>query len=873
MRKLCFLFLFINSFIIQAQNHQIIGSVKDEQGKPIESANILLLSSKEEVITYAISKGSGEYSLKFNATIGDSLWLTIRYLGYKEFKHGILLQADKTSLSIDGILIQKNEDLDEVVVIESSRPITVNKDTISYNLDFYTDNNEQTVEDVLKKLPGISVADDGTIKYGNKEISRILIDGDNLVDDQYTLLSKNLDSDLLKNVQVLRNHDENPLRKKFGEGDDVAINLSIKEDKKNILFGKLSAGSGTNQRYNTKSNLGLLKEQFKVLNINDANNNGFQTSPKNTYKNLALQDLWEYNSKKEAFATPVVQNEVNQPGFLKAEEALPNKSELGSITTSYKWNNNLSIRSLTYFSKDKLFFDNNTYTRFLTEEQPLTYTEQIHARPVNRNLYLNTELKYYNQKNWYTTFEAEYRRESPLWNQGLLLNDKAIKSASEALQHYFNNHLYVTYQASESFLLENYAYFSSSRTTQDFFGQGISFRQRLEEADLQQFSKERKTYAGLNSRLKLSNARRRIHLAVGIEKENDHLQANIFSPESNIEDSLQSSRKLNFTNFHEQASYTFYLQQNKSIEVEAGFTHKVTGKALAEDFHLVRSGITYLFSVPKAGKFALNYTYRQQLSDYSRFYSGYALKDYRTLVGGATHLLRVNSNALGFTHNYQDLANGFLLFNIVSYTSYDKGYITQNFINEDFTVIETEEGKGGRLLLAQNQVTTYVAPLYTSFKLESTFSHTLNYLSINLGPFQKAKNYNVSSRFSGTTYFNFPANLRFSAEYQKNRSIFNEASSQVNNYILSNEIIFKPNDKLVFTTTHNFYHLSGNKHSFLAVTVDYKPERSKWAFQLSGQNLLGVQNFRTIQTSDFRYFEQKTLINKRYIMLMAHLRL
>lgn len=291
-----------------------------------------------------------------------------------------------------------------------------------------------------------------------------------------------------------------------------------------------------------------------------------------------------------------------------------------------------------------------------------------------------------------------------------------------------------------------------------------------------------------------------------------------------------------------------------------------------QDFNLLKGGITYSFPIKKIGRFALNYSFKQQLSDFSNLYNGYSLTNYRTLKTGATNLLKSNNSSLGLTHNYQNPSEGFLMFNIFSYSNYNKGYVTQNFISEDFTVLNVSEGKGGELLIAQSQLTQYVDPLLTSLKIENGFNYFINYLSVNSSTLQKAKNYIFSTKLSGTTYFEFPVNLKFSATYQHNRSVFDGQISNVKNYILSHNLIVKPIENVVISTSYNYYNLASNKHFFLSSTMDYKPNKSNWNFQLSAQNLLNVQNFSTTQVNDFHVFEQDIKIIPRYIMLTAHLR-
>lgn len=116
------------------------------------------------------------------------------------------------------------------------------------------------VEDLLKNIPGIEIGSDGNIKVNGKTIDKLLIEGDDLFDDKYKLLTKNLDANNIEEVEVLNNYEDNPVLKSFQQSEKVALNLKLKKDKKNVWFGNLDLGYGMDNRYNSTANIGLLKK-------------------------------------------------------------------------------------------------------------------------------------------------------------------------------------------------------------------------------------------------------------------------------------------------------------------------------------------------------------------------------------------------------------------------------------------------------------------------------------------------------------------------------------------------------------------------------------------------------------------------------------
>lgn len=115
-------------------------------------------------------------------------------------------------------------DLGEVLIV-TERPMRENGDTISFKVDHYTQGNEQTVEDLLKRIPGLNIDEEGTIKVGNQEIEKLMVEGDDFFEKGYRTLSKNMPAYPIEEVQVVRNYSNNAILKGIEESEKVALNL------------------------------------------------------------------------------------------------------------------------------------------------------------------------------------------------------------------------------------------------------------------------------------------------------------------------------------------------------------------------------------------------------------------------------------------------------------------------------------------------------------------------------------------------------------------------------------------------------------------------------------------------------------------------
>src|SRR5690606_13674413 len=110
------------------------------------------------------------------------------------------------------------------------------------------DGSERTVEDMLKKLPGIKVADNGQISFKNRLNKRFLIEGDDIFDQNYVSRSRNISIDIIDKVQALDHFSDNPLLKGVLDTDDVALNLTLKKGVSEFS-GNIAVGLGLEDKY------------------------------------------------------------------------------------------------------------------------------------------------------------------------------------------------------------------------------------------------------------------------------------------------------------------------------------------------------------------------------------------------------------------------------------------------------------------------------------------------------------------------------------------------------------------------------------------------------------------------------------------------
>ena len=169
--------------------------------------------------------------------------------------------------------------MEEVVIMAEAPPVTLIGDTVQYNAGSFKTKPNAVVEDLLKRMPGIQVEKDGTVKAQGQEVKRVLVDGKEFFGNDSKMATKNLPADAVDKVQVYDKQSDMAQLTGFDDGQsEKTINLKLKKHKEKGVFGKVNGGGGTEGRYQGKFNVNSFKgaRQMSVIGMaNNTNAEGF----------------------------------------------------------------------------------------------------------------------------------------------------------------------------------------------------------------------------------------------------------------------------------------------------------------------------------------------------------------------------------------------------------------------------------------------------------------------------------------------------------------------------------------------------------------------------------------------------------------------
>lgn len=275
--KKFYLFIFCIASVLgtTAQNKASIkGIVFDSlSAQPISNATITLLEkSDSSLVSFTMADDNGNFEFKNLRDAGYRLLIT--HTGYKNLNRIVTVTPSNRIIDLEKICIGRlGKTLSEIVIEAESPPVTLINDTVQYNAGSFKTAPNANVEQLLKKLPGVKVDKDGTIKAQGETVNRVLVDGKEFFGNDPKVATKNLPADAIDKVQVYDRQSEQAQLTGFDDGNyEKTINLKLKKDKKKGMFGKVSAGAGNTDRYESRFNVNSFKGARQLSALAMANN-------------------------------------------------------------------------------------------------------------------------------------------------------------------------------------------------------------------------------------------------------------------------------------------------------------------------------------------------------------------------------------------------------------------------------------------------------------------------------------------------------------------------------------------------------------------------------------------------------------------------
>ncbi len=351
----CILFS-ITSF---AQNASIKGSVRDTLNEQnLSNAVIALLYSKDSVLyTFTRSNKDGNFELN-NLQSGEYL-LMVTSPKFVDYLHPLTLSSD-TLVNLGKLSITtKARLLEEVIVQQKIAAIRMRGDTVEFKADSFKVREGASVEELLKRLPGLTVDKDGQITAQGKKVEKVLVDGEEFFGDDPTIATRNLQADAIDKVQVFEKKSDQAAFTGIDDGQGKqTLNLKMKEEKKKGYFGKLDLGGGTDQKWNNSAMINRFRGKQKISGygiMSSTGTTGLNWRDNSTY---GSGDQIEYNDDMGGMVWYGNYDDMGYNG-----NGLP-KSWAAALNYANKYNSDKqSINGSYRFNKLNIEGANNSFTQ------------------------------------------------------------------------------------------------------------------------------------------------------------------------------------------------------------------------------------------------------------------------------------------------------------------------------------------------------------------------------------------------------------------------------------------------------------------------------------------------------------------------------
>lgn len=252
------------------------GTVYDSQSlQTLPGAQVKLAKMDGTLVAGGVTNDKGQFLLQ--QVPSDTYRVNVSFIGYKAQNFSLTLPKRSGNFKVSDVLLREDATIMAETVVEGKLPeMVVVDDTVMYNADAFVLEEGAVVEDLIKKLPGITIDDDGNYIFNGKKVSQFLVDGKEFFGGNRDLILKNLPADIVDKVKAYDKKSDRARITGIDDGEEeTVLDLIIKKGKKNGWFGNLEGGYGIpKNRYQGRLNVNRFNGDNKFSVVGNGNNTG-----------------------------------------------------------------------------------------------------------------------------------------------------------------------------------------------------------------------------------------------------------------------------------------------------------------------------------------------------------------------------------------------------------------------------------------------------------------------------------------------------------------------------------------------------------------------------------------------------------------------
>lgn len=862
----------------------IYGNVKDNLGSLYSASVILKDSLSKSIIAYTYSDKNGNFELKSNKL--GKLNLVITSLGYEAKTIPLVLVKEQKELKIDVVLNDKPMDLDEVI-IKVDLPMTVKKDTISFKTKYYVRGNEQTVEDLLRTIPGININSDGTIKIGNQEIEKLMVDGDDLFERGYKILSKNMPAYPIEEVELLKNYSNNRLLKGVEESNKVALNLKLDEKSKRIWFGNIESSIGNDSFYQLKGNLMNFGKKNKYYFLTNLNSIGYNATGdiENLIRPFRINEPASIGDNQSV--SSLLNLSPNTLNF-KQERTNFNNAELVSLNAIFNPTEKLKIKTLGFFNWDETDFFRNSTDIVAINGTNFTNTEGYQLQNNKRIAFGKLDVIYNISKTKMLEATTKYNDGDFNNNSDLIFNGNSTIENLQQQNTLFDQKISFTnkFKDKKAFLLTGR--FIDEKTPQNyainqFFYQDL-FPSFNNANNVKQQSTNKMQFAGVNAHLLDRKANGHLlELQLGNEYRKDILSSTF----SLLEDNTVLGQPINYQNQTNYIVNDLYFKSKYKLKLkDFGIVAKLNAHQLFNQLenNTINSNQSPFFINPSLGfdwkindknKITSSYSYNTTNAKVLDVFSDFVLTGFRSFNQGTGRFNQLDASSVVFNYQLGNWSDRFFANTFILYNKNHDFFSTNTAIEQNFTQAEKILIEDREFISVNSKLDYYFKFISSNIKLDLGYTQSEFKNIVNNSNLRRvtSNNYNygleLRSGFKGV--FNYHLGTKWTTT---------EIETTINSSFTDNvsflDLTFVFNDKFDAQIQSERYYFGNlqtdNTYYFLDFDARYRLIDNKLTLGLTGKNLFNTERFRNFSISDIGTSTTEYRLLPRFVLLKLEYR-
>lgn len=840
----------------------IKGKVFDIDTKePIDVANITISEvGKSAVIGYTTVDAQGRYQIKYSGS-KDSIIISIAGFNLNKQSRTIANRSQTLDFAVESGDIHLNE-----VKINPPK-IRQSGDTLNYLVGSFTDQNDRTIGDVIKKMPGVQVQDDGSILYQNKPINKFYIENMDLLQGRYGIATNNIEAKDISTVQILENHQPIKALKDIDFSENAAINLKLKDSAKGILTANAQAGIGASPL--------LLSNELVAMLFSKGRQDMIMYKGDNSGRDISKELNSFYSNEISSIGNGrLLTVQSPSPPSISQQRYLFNDAHMGTLNDLRKFKNDYTLTTNINYLFDKPEKSSTSFSEyFLPGDSILAVNESVESILYNSRLNAEFQLNA-NTEKWYFNnmlkLEGEWDRE-----RGNAITDDSVRQHLRNPVYGISNSFdWVKVNDKNALKINSFFGYKKSSQTLDVFPILYEdlFNTKSTDGDMIQdmsfgrfYTTNSVSWGRKNSKFSHNYA---ATFSAEIQRFETSLQARAKNISTNIPDSLSNDLKWN--KYEWRFSPRFGYDLTSRIKMELGLplsyilihnNDKLSGDTKNADYLFLNPSLFINYKISSFWTSHLSYSFSNKIGNIYDAYTGYIMTSYRNLIRNDEIMNKTRTNNVTAYFNFK---NPLTTLFASTYFSYRNTY--NNILNDyDYRGIlkvksAIEQPNTQENFNISSRIGKEIESINSSVSIGGSYSYnSSSQLTQGIISDYKAQyfsvNPNFTIRYKEKANFSYRLNMAWSESKIENGNTNLPIMRTMSQRMTLN--VF-PAKRLVLTAScENFYNNaieSGSRYMWFA-DINAKYKWKDFEFMLDYTNILNTKKYISSSYSDVgRYY-------------------